>query len=612
MRHFILFLCLVSGMAMAAPPFCRLQQTVIRAPEGEVVELLARGAHSDAEVSAQLHRWLREGRASVVSDLSGVSMDSGRVMARAGTDYLWWTEEDQVLQPPVALYPLNSEPKFAGSVMEYDNEYHTWKGSFSPRKPLTVYWPAVWTEQAAPKFDSVAQMDTFEQRIKATVKVPLAGPEVLAVFRPADRFEQPADAPRWLDVMEIAAETEDHDLAAAQPPHQRVVAMGFAVPDAWADELLALHHEGGDDRILNRLLDEVKAERAVLAMFGVQRAQEGESNMRMTSERQHVIPTEMPTFPSAWSSMPVGDALQAYASEGGGLIEVSMRSDLVQPPNATFPLVLHRPELVMFWPEPVTAYFRATLKVPDHGAALAGILRMPDYLPLPPAMNGRRTMVFIVRNDLHGTPSPPPQGKPQSLEYETLVYEIDAENESKYGDQNPLRDDDALLAELQKTAGEGRARLVSRLWSVGDMHAGQERGYVVEANGRSETYPQQYRPTAVGQVFVGTEFTASLEPLPNESNDKVQRFAGELTLVHHLAQPHMATLEEQLASLRLLAESTCKQWFHDLKWKWKKDPATRRLAIAAGKPYCLGVQRGVGADGVSKCHVAFVRVTQVK
>ncbi|MDB6072829.1 MAG: hypothetical protein JWO89_469 [Verrucomicrobiaceae bacterium] len=611
MRHFILFLCLVGGIAMAAKPTCRLQQTIIRAPEGEVLELMARGTHSDAEVSAQLHQWLREGRAGMLSDLSALRMFPDKVVAREGTDFMWWTEEDQILDAPTALYPMNSASFFVGSVMEYDSDNQKWKGSFSPRKPLLVYWPAVWTRQAAPKLDSVAQLDRFEQSISNKVMVPLSGPEVLAVFRPADRFEQPANAPRWLDVMEIATETEEHDLAAAQPPHQRVVAMGFAVPDEWADELLALHRDGGDDRILNRLLDEVKAQRAVLAMFGVQRVQ-GDSNPRMSSHREHAFPAEMPTFPSAWSAILVGDELNVSGAGSSGLIEVSMRSDLLQPPNATFPLALHRPELVMFWPEPVTAGFRAWLKVPDHGAGLAGIMRVPDYVPLPREMSDRRTMVFIVRNDLQGKPSPPPQWKFEGLEYETLVYEIDAADAAKYQDKSPFRDDGALLAKLQKTTGEGKARLLSRIWSVGDVHASQERGYVAETDGRDEAYPQQYRPTAIMQVFVGTDFNASLVPVAEHSNDKVQQFSGELTLSHHLAQPRIATLEEQLASLCEIAERPCRQRFHELKWTWKKDPATGHLTMATGKPYCLGVQHASGPDGVSKCHVAFVWVRPVK
>lgn len=590
--------------ALAKVPPCRLAQTIIRAPEIETLELLTRRTRTDAEVAARLHEWVRAGRARIVSDISALRTHPQDSHARAGTEYFWWQELDQDFDPAME-FPTRSGPVFIGAALTYKSE-NRWTCSFAPRAPLLVRWPVVWPAQKKPALDWTEQLDVFEEKIDVDVATPFAGTGLLGICRPADRLERAAGADRWLHVTEVAAESAEPDNAAMSPPHQRVMTMVFAVPDGVVDELLTTHRESGDDALLNRLLDDVKAGGARLQMAGGCR-----NRGELVSARRHAYPTEMHTFPSAWDTMSVGDSVTV----GDG--EVSVTTDLAPPARAEFPLSKSHPDFVLWWPEPLRAHLTADTSLPGHGAMLLGITRMPDFLETEPA--DCRALVFIARSDhddrlIRAAPRDASPG----VECEAQVFEIDAADEAQFQTEGWQLPDDRRLDALRKRAADGSARQIARAWLASTAGRAaktsviQERCHVTECDTDFDVAPDQYRPTALDVLRVGVEFSAQASPLTDESDAKLQRFAGGLEIICHVRQPRIPTLDEQLDSLRQNQGECAQPLLHELKWTTEPDPATGRIVFATGRPRCLGVKRLPGAGDAARRFVAFVSVQVVR
>ncbi|HAL72442.1 MAG TPA: hypothetical protein DCP71_11780, partial [Verrucomicrobiales bacterium] len=342
--------------ALAEPLPLEVRQVVIRAPEMEVIRLIAGAKKTDAERVVELRRAVKEGRASVISDVGSAADDGDRVSVKSG-QLAWMPSELDQEMDRLFMVPTAFEERFIGTSLECQLQpwgppateskiSAQWVTRYAPRGPETVLWPTSWLDVYDHKTNQLTDKavhgwldwrDLFEESVVSGVILESGEPKILAVMPPGDQVWPGDRKGRWLDV--FIAEVQPPGLP-KRPANAEKAAMGnhtwvygLALDSTAALALVRVRKPGEDAALLQTLLTQVEEGRARM-VFCAGSAQVQGQRGRMVSTRWHEYPTEMPSIPSAWETRAVGTELEI---DDGAL---SLRQAIAAPVRSEWKLAL--------------------------------------------------------------------------------------------------------------------------------------------------------------------------------------------------------------------------------------------------------------------------------
>ena len=616
--------CWLANPCHAEVPAMELRQVIIRAPELEVIKLTSGPNLADDELAARLLQAVKEGRASVVSDVSSAADDHGKVNVKSG-QYIWMPSEvDQELDW-LYMVPTAFEERFIGTSLEGSLQKRgtagegqppypgSWRTRYSPRGPATVQWPTSWLnvyDHQANKLTNKAVhgwldwRDVFEESLQGEVSLSGAGYQILAILPPGDQVwpgdEAKAREGRWLDVFLAKA-----DLPAAQTPARdkppaatRSLFYGIATDAGRALDLMTARDSADDEALLQKLLAEVGEGKARLVLCAGS-ANDRDQRRELMSARWHQFPVEMPSIPSAWEQRAVGTELKRQGPEW------SLQQALAPPARSEWKLAQDVPEAEMW--QPRFRDFQVRTQLAGSGTRLVSLLQVPEVIQGNGLPTDESILVFARQTAVAW-----PESLPVSIpfyEAEMLVIEVPANEEADWqlANENSWQEPDAIrYQKALDRVRSGTATLTAHMML--HLHLGnyafsnitEDSPTATEFDPPEHKESARMRPTALEVLPVGTRWELGLS-LP-QSGDAGLRVTS--ALLHSTARPVEPGLEETLAIAASDSHDYPGAVHHVEKW------SDGNLQLADGKPRCLGVRNpeGIGRD---VRHVAFLRVRKV-
>lgn len=625
--YLVSFVLGVGGAALSAlaePLPLEVRQVVIRAPEMEVIRLITGPKKTEAERVVELRRAVKEGRASVISDVSSAADDGGRVRVKSG-QLAWMPSELDQEMDRLFMVPTAFEERFIGTSLECQLQAWSppateskisaqWVTRYAPRGPETVLWPTSWLDVYDHKTNQLTDKavhgwldwrDLFEESVVSGVILESDEPKILAVMPPGDQVWPGDRKGRWLDVF----------IAEVQPPGlpKRLVTVekpamgnhtwlyGLALDSKAALALMRARKPGEDAALLQTLLTQVEEGSARMVLCAGSAQVQGQRG-QLVSTRWHEYPTEMPSIPSAWEARAVGMNLEM---DGGAL---SLRQAVAAPARSEWKLALDVPEAIMWQPR-----FR-DFQIQTEGGASPGT-RLLSVMQVPEVMQGEglpkdETLLVFSQSEGPGWPEAP--APKRGHEAEIMVFEIPAREEAewqaaaagKWGQPDTRR-----LQALADRAQSGQSPLVAHVM----LHLeGGHRATV----GIAEDYPTatefdpphrdgspRMRPTALETLPVGSRWELDL----NDENLSVAEDPHLLlthTFLHSTARPLEPGLKETLA---IAADPKAEYpGAPHLVETWSEGS----LKLVPGQVRCLGLRKPPGTTQVVR-HVAFIQVREL-
>ncbi len=632
-RCCLLVSALTAWPLSAKTPLIELRQTVIRAPELEVIELLSTAHRTDEEISAQLWKWVRQGDATIVSEVTTAADDREPLSVSSGRRAWIPTESDQDLDR-LWLTPAAFEEKLVGTSIEcrltalspmfFDGRASAeWKTTFALRAPLVVKWPASWLEKAQPIHGWMDWRDTFEESFTGKIWLTNEEPTIVAMLPPADQVWPGKRKGRWLDVFEARlVSADDHnlpkaDLANGPTAMSRTTLIGISIDAGKALELSLQRDGAGDEVLLQGLLGEVKSGKAQVRFSTSGAAGLGDA-LTTVSARQHNYPTEMPSVPSAWDWRAVGTSLvaEAYA---GNLVAYSLQHSLTPPGRTTWQLSLDDPSVVMHEPQFRDLKLRSETVLPQNGTRLLGILHVPACMD-GNGLSATQTILVFARRDTFPAAGVAPPADPQTVrsycEAELIVFEVPASEEAQWrasGEDLFHESDRKLFSTLTDRVKAGTSGIVAHL-SVMIAKQGhatlaiqEEVMTAMEFDPPQDGAPNCMRPTGLDVIAAGSQWEVELTT-PDEAEVHVPQGALRMKqkFTHTTALPVEPTLQSLIDHYRKHGEENYPEALRFVE-AWEGEHT-----LVPGEPLCLGLRTPPGIASPDVRHVAFVRMREVK
>lgn len=626
--HLVSLVLGVGGAALPAlsqPLTLEVRQVVIRAPEMQVIRLITGPKKTEAERVVELQRAVKEGRASVVSDVSSAVDDGGRVSVKSG-QLAWMPSELDQQMDQLFMVPTAFEERFIGTSLECKLQAWgplateskisaQWMTRYAPRGPETVLWPTSWLDVYDHKTNQLTDKavhgwldwrDLFEESVVSGMILEWDEPKILAVMPPGDQVWPGDRKGRWLDVFIAEATLPGLPKRPASAEKTEMGShtwvFGIALDSKAALELIRVRKPAEDAGLLQRLLAQVEESRARMVLCAGSAQVQGQRG-RMVSTRWHEYPTEMPSIPSAWETRAVGTELEI---DDGAL---SLRQAIAAPARSEWKLALDVPEAIMWQPR-----FR-DFKVQTEAGASLGI-QLLSVMQVPEVMQGEglpkdETLLVFSQREGPGWPEAPAP-KP-GYEAEIMVFEIPVSEEAewqpaavgKWGQPDTRR-----LQALADRAQSGDRPLVAHVML-------QLQGGPQATVGITEDYPTatefdpphrdgspRMRPTALETLPVGSRWELDL----NDENLSVAEDPHVLlthTFLHSTARPLEPGLKETLA----IATDPKAEYpgAPHLVETWSEGS----LKLVPGRVHCLGLRKPPGIANDVR-HIAFIQVRELK
>ncbi len=630
-------LALLTAIAIATP-LCaaddlmlEVRQVVIRAPELEVIEMMAAPRKTDAEVAARLWQSVKDGRASVVSDVTSAADEHQQFSVNSGRQ-VWLPSELSQDFDRLYLTPVGFEEHFIGTALEclpvaaaplaFDGQVQAeWKTRFSPRGPLTVKWPTSWlnvweNDKASDKavHGWLDWRDLFEESFNGSVRFGGGEPVIIAIMPPADQVWPGERKGRWLDVFLGQINKADQDEAlppkdyAASFPVMRTMLFGIGLNDKEALAIMSARDARDDAALLQKLLARVRQGDARLHLCAAS-ANDSGAPRNLLSARLHDYPTEMPSIPSGWNYMIVGTQWQTDGRD------LELHHDLAPPARTVWPLALDVPEAVMWQPR-----FRRlnieSVQPTANGTHLLSLQHIPEVMHGEGIRSHESVLVFAqhesgVRPEDEFAPNkggaqPDAEPPPRDYEAEMIVFELPAKEEADWqpADANRWHEPDgkrfhALLDRVKSGDATLAAHVALRFHAGSRAKVSITEDYrtAVEFDPPEKPDTPRMRPTALKSLPVGTSWEIKAhDPAPEDSILLLTH-----AFDHSTAKPTEPTLQETLAIAAKDKEDYPGAAHHFETW------ADRDLKLILGQPRCLGTRRPPGVKD-EVLHVAFVRV----
>lgn len=616
---------LLVGPCQSEVPAMEVRQVIIRAPELEIVKLTSGPNLADDELAARLWQAVKDGRASVVSDVSSAADDQGKVNVKSG-QFIWQpTEVDQEFDW-LYMVPVSFEERFIGTSLECSLQQRgdardgqlpirgSWMARFSPCGPTTVQWPTSWLNiydhQANKVTDKAVHgwldwRDVFEESLQGEVSLSGDGYQILAILPPGDQA-WPGDGAkaregRWLDVILAKADLPAaHTPARDKPPAAtRTLFYGIATDAGRVLELMTARDPENDEALLQKLLAEAGEGKARMVLCAGS-ANDRDQRSELMSARWHQYPTEMPSIPSAWGQRAVGTALTMEGAEW------SLTQALAPPARSEWKLAHDVPEAVMW--QPRFRDFQVRTQLAGPGTQLVSLLQVPEVLQGNGLPKGESILVFARQAGAAW-----PESMPVSLqayEAEMMVIEVPASEEADWqpADENAWHEPDAIryqkaLDRVRSDPGTLTAHMLLNLQPGSRSTSSITEDYptATEFDPPHLAGSPRMRPTALEELPVGTRW--ELEFQPPEPGERVLLFTH--SFLHSTTRPAEPGLAETLA-IAATSEAPAYPGAVHLTETWMES----NLKLEDGKTRCLGVRKpeGIGRD---VRHVAFLRVRKV-
>lgn len=621
MKTHVIFLafCIVltSRPCRAVDPALEVRQVVIRAPEMEVIGLVTGFKKTDAEVAAQLWQSVKEGRASVVSDVTSAANDHRSLSVSSGR-HVWLPSELDQDFDRLYMTPIGYEEHFIGTSLEcllvsaspfaFDGRVQAeWKTGYSPRRPLTVKWPTSWlniweNDKATDKLVHgwLDWRDLFEEKITGSVWFGGGDPAIIAILPPADQLWPGGRKGRWLDVF-LAQVTkpgwqkvQPSEPAAQSPAVTRMMLFGIGVDAKEALAIMAAREPKEDAALLQKLLARVRRGDARMHLCAGS-ANDPTGERELLSARLHNFPTEMPSIPSSWDYQPVGT--HWYMDDDA----LSLRQDLAPPARTEWPLAADVPEAIMWQPR-----FRGmkieTVRSTTSGTHLLSLLHIPKVMHSVGIPAHESVLIFAQHEG-----ASPPDATPPNRDYEAemIVFELPAKEKSAWQptDVNRQEPDNKRFQALIDRVKSGSAAIAAHV--VLHIHAGSRATASITEDYMTATEfdpPEKIgsprmRPTALEMLPVGSRWEVDVH------DPQVGGSALSLTHTFHhsTAKPIEPSLQDTLA-IAATKKVEYPGAVHPFE-SW----SDADLKLTPGQPRCLGTRKPPGIQG-DVLHVAFVRL----
>lgn len=616
--------CWLACPCQAEVPAMEVRQVIIRAPELEVIKLTSGPNLADDELAARLWQAVKEGRASVVSDVSSAADDQGKVNVKSG-QYIWLPSEVDQEFDWLYMVPTAFEERFIGTSLESSLQKRgaagegqppfpgSWRTRYSPCGPATVQWPTSWLKVRDHQANKVTDKavhgwldwrDVFEESLQGEVSLSGNGYQILAILPPGDQVwagdEAKAREGRWLDVFLAKADLPPGQTPARDrpPAATRTLFYGIAMEARRALDLITARAPEDDEALLQKLLAEVGEGKARMILCAGS-ANDRDHLRELVSARWHQYPTEMPSIPSAWAQRAVGTELKMLGPEW------SLQQALAPPARSEWKLAQDVPEAVMW--QPRFRDFQVRTQLAGPGTRLVSLLQVPEVMQGDGMPEGESILVF-ARQTGADWPESVPVSAP-AYEAEMMVIEVPASeeadwqpaNESTWNEKDAIRYQKAL-DRVRSGTSTLTAHMLLRLHLGNYVFANITEDYPTATEfdpPRLKGSPRM-RPTGLEVLSVGTRWELGFPlPWPGHAGLRVTN-----KFLHSTARPVEPGLEETLAIAASGSHDYPGAVHHVEKW------TNGDLKLEDGKPRCLGVRK---PEGIARDvrHVAFIRVRRV-
>lgn len=623
-----LLAAMLSSSLRAELPAMQLRQTVIRVPEGMLVETLMQSP-GDAALARLLWQWVEKGNAQVVSDVSSRAAFGNKVDVKSGSSYKWATEFKQEWPRP-ALTPIGWTMVPIGTGMEVDYARLQqlerplltlpWSASYSPCEPSPVRWPLVWPENKKPEIGWFDQTDFHSQRVRTVVPV-FAGESVILGIMPPAGYEESEEPLRRGELDVILAHATPYGMV--PPPAEpfagkpelgtRITMVGIALKDVEALKVLAGRDPHQDEALLKQLELRVQTRNSTRRVLCSVSTIPGQRS-GVESVREHYYPSEMHTIPSSWQHRNVGTSLEMDAGASRDF-NVALEHHPAPPRRATWKLALDAPQLTMVQPQFFVQSLQTSAQFPSGvNTVLLGAMRTPECIAGGEGLVTGETLLLFAMRDGQENPAPPPadpdivhEQRP-GLELEAIVFDLPLSEEAEWARIDGRMDDEARYQKALAKVKDGSAKiaahvaLLTRVGQQSTVQTVEETRSVTDCDPTWLEIPGRYRPTAVMTTPVGTVW--EVDAMAEASQDPFAHGALELhlnhTLHHDVLPAKQPTLEETLAFARANKEELPPATFFTNEWKGEE-------RLMPGKARCLGALHPAGQARADRIHVAFVR-----
>jgi len=630
MLHFarrFLILSMLAGIAplvsgQTAP--VKVRQVVIRAPSLDVATA-ALANPDDKDFADTLWRWVQEGKAKVASDVNGLAVGDQPVEVKEGEEVKQVSVRDQDFENMI-LEPNQWENRLVGTLMKIGMPEHTkdnlgerlkeWEAAYSPRQPLVVKWPVVWPLNKVPRVAWLDEQDFFTETIRCRVSLESRGARVLGMVPVADRLEPGSANVAQTDVFlsELAAFYADHPAAEKksapdEKPTVRLLLVGFGVDEAKAHELLESRRNTSDVTLLNRLLELVGTGGASLK-FSCSQHLPLHGQGFMESGRGHMVPTEMPTIPSAWEERNIGLRIESSYS-APGIITLAMEQHPSLPPRQVWKCALDAPEMEMWQPQFLVQSVSAGICASHEGVRLTGAMPAPDLAGSAEGMPGEMLLLFAkVDEARQSVPSAAVQSvqSPTAIEVEAVIFDVPVSWEKAAGNFGDEVDEEARYNKLMGEVKTGRVKVLARVHvttanlSRAGVSSLKEVLHVTEGNPDYMEIPGRYRPTALDMLPTGVAW--EVDPAFSTLDQKGEINLSQI-LKYSVKAPEEPTLEQMISftAANNDLDLPAAQIFQE---EW-----SGQFKLQDGKVQLAGVRHPFGGDG-DRVHVAYIRATILK
>jgi hypothetical protein len=579
----------------------------------------------DAELAKILSDWVRDGTASVVSGLSTSVPKVARATTRSGRDMEWVTENDQDpgYETGVALLtPSAFEKVFIGASLDADARWPEdrndpyvpvgWKATFSPCDERTVPWPYWWPENHKKKPPTVSwyqQKDFFVEEVLAQVTFAEGDSPILGIMPRPDDLDPECKRSATLDVILAQIEPGEKPVVPAKAavphwPNRRCTILGFGMNDRDAVELLADGTTAHGRPLLDMLLKKLATGSANLRVFSSVASSPGQRST-LDSSRRHTYPTEMPTFPSAWETRPVGARIEV---DGGSSHHMEIAFDFhpALPRRAEWRCALETPDLFMWLPQFFVRNVRTVFDFGDDGVALLGAMRTPECQQGVKGIIPGETLVLIAKLD--GMVTLPEDNAPRDprVELEAVVFDIPAAEAANWKSGiEGLTDDARFAALMERTQGKdvklaAHVAVATAPKQEATVDSIEEVRTVIEVDPPRDNSPSRYRPTAMDMIPSGTTWQVTADLITPEDP---LRALGPLeihishTLRHDVSPPREPKYEDMIAAGEgPLPVATV------MEEAWEGE-----TTLVPGKARFIGTREPPGDAFKGRLHVAFLR-----
>ncbi|MEZ0387276.1 MAG: hypothetical protein ACAI34_09435 [Verrucomicrobium sp.] len=653
LRAIFLGLLLASPAAGQSPSSPELRQRIIRVPQLDAVKLLTTEASSDANIVETLTRWLADGRAQVVSDVT-TAVNLQRAVIVSDGRRIWLPSEKDQDFDRLFLVPTNSDEELIGmnltvelptqgDVLSPTPTEARWFLSHTELDPLLVKWPASWLEGKDGIHGWMEWYDTFRQTLGTELMLRPGTEAVVGVF-PAVTHAWPTTEnapPAYLDLAVAGLEIESPAGFAPPKPkaraesqgimedlNDRLIFTGILISSYQALQTLASRPKVPDEKIFATLLQDLQEGRGGLRFCLGSACRPGQ-RIRQESGRDHEYPTEMPSIPSAWDQRLVGTSVDIDPAQQG-VLGLVLEHHIAPPRRQEWRLGVNEPELQMWEP----AFRRLKLNsypiVPVGACRLIGAMKVP-FVMTGAGLKGDETLLVFAH---HQGPKPQPDSLsdapadpfapnsngagsepvPDSLELELQVFEVPVDEAAKWqtAPQGQWAEPDTKRFEaMMKKVKMETARLVAQGMLLTRSEQSclisleEERMTATEFDPATDAAPHRTRPTALDQIHTGTLFEVESLVAP-KGNGVADRVELKYEVRHSTALPEEPTLEMILKSAGKDGEGPYDEAVRfESSWQGQ-------TKLKPGEPMCLGAKPVAGEKGPKKVLVAFITARVVE